>query len=262
MTPSPPPELPTSTTRGPLGATPPPELLNSPHGGARSHKRIRSRSPPASPTPGPYSHRFCFHRRRHNSPGPSSRRSRYPEHRHVRHRRCMSPSSSHHERRQDFPLPAPPLHVPRLQPPPPLLPVPQRQNVHHHRTMSASPPPHQTAPSFPFTAPPVRVFEPQPQPPPLEDLQLGVLPSPDPPQPRLLVSPRSAGARTLGEVGWGIERCSWVHLTHTLEKILTRIADNPNETAPEAVMPPRAWGTHLRDVVQGLRPLYTPESLR
>ena len=46
-------------------------------------------------------------------------------------------------------------------------------------------------------------------------------------------------------------------MSHTFEEILTRIPADPNETAPEAAMPPRAWETLLRDAVQGLLPPYT-----
>ena len=51
-------------------------------------------------------------------------------------------------------------------------------------------------------------------------------------------------------------------MTHTFEGILSRTRANPNETAPEAAMPPRAWGTLLPDAVQGLRPPNTPQTLR
>ena len=51
-------------------------------------------------------------------------------------------------------------------------------------------------------------------------------------------------------------------MTHNFEEILTRTPANPNKTAVEAAMPPRAWGTLLRDAVQGLRPPYIPETLR
>ena len=51
-------------------------------------------------------------------------------------------------------------------------------------------------------------------------------------------------------------------LVHTLENIRTRTPANPNEAAPEAAMQQTAWETLHQDAVQGLRPPYTPETLR
>ena len=51
-------------------------------------------------------------------------------------------------------------------------------------------------------------------------------------------------------------------MVHTFEEIRTRTPANPNEAAPEAAMPQAAWEALLRDAVQGLRPPYTPETLR
>ena len=45
-----------------------------------------------------------------------------------------------------------------------------------------------------------------------------------------------------------------MHMTHIFDKILTCNPANPNETAPEAAMPPRGWVILLPDAVQGLRP--------
>ena len=49
---------------------------------------------------------------------------------------------------------------------------------------------------------------------------------------------------------------------HTFEEVRTRTPANPNKTAPEAIMPQAAWEALLRDAVQGLRPPYTPQTLR
>ena len=51
-------------------------------------------------------------------------------------------------------------------------------------------------------------------------------------------------------------------MVHTFEEIRTRTPANPDEAAPEAAMPQAAWGALLRDAVQGLRPPYTPKTLR
>ena len=51
-------------------------------------------------------------------------------------------------------------------------------------------------------------------------------------------------------------------MTHTFEEILSPPPTNPNETAPEAAMPQRAWKALLWDAVQGIRRPYTPETLR
>ena len=51
-------------------------------------------------------------------------------------------------------------------------------------------------------------------------------------------------------------------MVHTLEEVRTRTPADPNEAAPEAIMPQAAWEALLRDAVQGLRPTYTPQALR
>ena len=53
-----------------------------------------------------------------------------------------------------------------------------------------------------------------------------------------------------------------VHMVHTFEEVRTRTPADPNEAAPQAIMPQAAWEALLRDAVQGLRPPYTPEALR
>ena len=50
-------------------------------------------------------------------------------------------------------------------------------------------------------------------------------------------------------------------MVHTFEKIRTRSPANPNEAAPATAMPQAAGEALLRDVLQGLRPGYTPETL-
>ena len=60
----------------------------------------------------------------------------------------------------------------------------------------------------------------------------------------------------------GAGRHKGVHMVHTFEEVRTRTPANPNETAPEAMMPQAAWEALLRDTVQGLRPPYTPQALR
>ena len=49
---------------------------------------------------------------------------------------------------------------------------------------------------------------------------------------------------------------------HTFDEVRTRTPADPNEVAPEAIMPQAAWEALLRDAVQGLRPPYTPQALR
>ena len=49
---------------------------------------------------------------------------------------------------------------------------------------------------------------------------------------------------------------------HTFGEIRTRTPANPNEAPLEATMPQAAWGALLQDAVQGLRPPYTPQTLR
>ena len=51
-------------------------------------------------------------------------------------------------------------------------------------------------------------------------------------------------------------------MVHTFQEVRTRTPANPNEAAPEAIMPQAAWEALLRDAVQGLRPPYTPQALR
>ena len=60
----------------------------------------------------------------------------------------------------------------------------------------------------------------------------------------------------------GAGRHEGVHMVHTFEEMRTRTPANPNEAAPEAIMPQAAWEALLRDAVQGLRPPYTPQALR
>ena len=49
---------------------------------------------------------------------------------------------------------------------------------------------------------------------------------------------------------------------HTFEEVRTRTPADPNQAAPEAIMPQAAWEALLCDAVQGLRPPYTPQALR
>ena len=51
-------------------------------------------------------------------------------------------------------------------------------------------------------------------------------------------------------------------MRHSFEEVRTRTPADPNEAAPEAIMPQAAWEALLRDAVQGLRPPYTPQALR
>ena len=60
----------------------------------------------------------------------------------------------------------------------------------------------------------------------------------------------------------GAGRHDGVHMVHTFEEVRTRTPADPNEAAPEAIMPQAAWEALLRDEVQGLRPPYTPQALR
>ena len=60
----------------------------------------------------------------------------------------------------------------------------------------------------------------------------------------------------------GAGRRERLHMVHTFEEIRTRTPANPNEAAPEAVMPQAAWEALFRDAVQGLRRPHTPENLR
>ena len=60
----------------------------------------------------------------------------------------------------------------------------------------------------------------------------------------------------------GAGRREGVHIVHTVEELRTRTPADPNEAAPEAIMPQAAWEALLRDAVQGLCPPYTPQALR
>ena len=60
----------------------------------------------------------------------------------------------------------------------------------------------------------------------------------------------------------GAGRQDGVHMVHTFEEMRTCTPADPNEAAPEAIMPQEAWGAILHDAVQGLRPPYTPQALR
>ena len=51
-------------------------------------------------------------------------------------------------------------------------------------------------------------------------------------------------------------------MVHTFERMRTRTPADPNEAAPEAIMPQAAWEALLRDSVQGLGTPYTPQALR
>ena len=53
-----------------------------------------------------------------------------------------------------------------------------------------------------------------------------------------------------------------VHMVHIFEEMRIRTLADPNEAAPEAIMPQAAWEAILRDAVQGLRAPYTPQALR
>ena len=59
----------------------------------------------------------------------------------------------------------------------------------------------------------------------------------------------------------GVGRQDGVHMVHTFEEMRTHTPADPNEAAPEAIMPQAAWEALLRDAVQGLRPPYTPQPL-
>ena len=53
-----------------------------------------------------------------------------------------------------------------------------------------------------------------------------------------------------------------MHMVHTFEEMGTRTPADPNEAAPETIMPQAAWEALLRDAVQGLCPPYSPQALR
>ena len=59
----------------------------------------------------------------------------------------------------------------------------------------------------------------------------------------------------------GAGRHGGVQMVHTFEEIRSRTPADPNEAAPEAIMPQAAWEALLRDAVQGLHPPYTPQAL-
>ena len=60
----------------------------------------------------------------------------------------------------------------------------------------------------------------------------------------------------------GVGRPEGVHMLHTFEEVHDRTPADPNEVAPEAIMPQATWEALLRDAVQGLCPPYTPRTLR
>ena len=60
----------------------------------------------------------------------------------------------------------------------------------------------------------------------------------------------------------GAGRREGVHMVHTFEEVCTRPPADPNEAAPEAIMPQAAWEALLCDAVQGLPPPHTPQALR
>ena len=60
----------------------------------------------------------------------------------------------------------------------------------------------------------------------------------------------------------GAGRREGMHMVHTFGEIRTRTPANPREAAEEAIMPQAASEALLRDAVQGLRPPYTPRTLR
>ena len=51
-------------------------------------------------------------------------------------------------------------------------------------------------------------------------------------------------------------------MVHIFDEVGTCTPVDPNEAAPEAIMPQAAWEALLCDAVQGLRPPYTPQALR
>ena len=53
-----------------------------------------------------------------------------------------------------------------------------------------------------------------------------------------------------------------MHMVHTFQEMRAGTSADPNEAAPEAIMPQAAWEALLRDAVQGLCPPYTPQALR
>ena len=59
----------------------------------------------------------------------------------------------------------------------------------------------------------------------------------------------------------GVGRQHGVHMVHTFEEMRTCCPADPNEAAPEAIMPQVACEALLRDAVQGLHPPYTAQAL-
>ena len=51
-------------------------------------------------------------------------------------------------------------------------------------------------------------------------------------------------------------------MVHNFGEIRTRTPADPNQPAPEAIMPQAAWEAVLWDAIQGLDPPYTPQTLR
>ena len=60
----------------------------------------------------------------------------------------------------------------------------------------------------------------------------------------------------------GAGRREGVHMVHTFGEVRTRTPANPYEPALEDIMPQAAWEALSRDAVQGLRPAYTPQTMR
>ena len=51
-------------------------------------------------------------------------------------------------------------------------------------------------------------------------------------------------------------------MVHTFEEVRTRTPADPSKAAQEAIMPQAAWEARRWGAVQGLRPPYTPRTLR
>ena len=98
--------------------------------------------------------------------------------------------------------------------------------------------------------------------PPLQDLELEPPPPQAPAQPAWWSAPALHELRRWVKWAGGAGRLEGVHMVHTFEEIRTRTPANPYEAAPEAIMPQAVWKALLRDAVQGLRPPYTPRTLR
>ena len=271
----------TCTPKGPPG----PYLLSGPtqatrpgpaNGGApappparRTHPR-RSRSPHRHSASTTHSRRSCSPRRHHGPLGPRSRRSRSPRRHHARHRRPMATSCSPHKPNRASRSPLRPYGTPTSSLRHHRSRSPRRRHAHHCRPMSTTPSPNRPHPASCFPPSPVPVLHPKPPPPPLllpqvpprpppphvhvllpplRDLELGPLPPPGPRPPRLVVCPRLARAPPLGEVGW---------VSGKARRGAHGTPANPNEAAPEAIMPQAACEALLRDAVQDLRPPLHP----